>query len=90
MEWYIDRYRIKKDKESGIANDPNGWFEDPRDLVAAIERIGYVSVESTWTLGWGSSLGLFAPRDCTREIDGNGKTVHAQVLVRENNYRCIQ
>ena len=47
LEWYIDRYRIKQDKESGIVNDPNGWFEDPRDLVAAIERIVYVSVEST-------------------------------------------
>ena len=47
LAWYIDRYRIKKDKESGIVNDPNGWFEDPRDLVAAIERIVYVSVEST-------------------------------------------
>ena len=46
LEWYIDRYRIKKDKESGILNDPNGWFADPRDLVAAIERIVYVSVES--------------------------------------------
>ena len=28
-------------------NDPNGWFEDPRDCVAPIERIVYVSVEST-------------------------------------------
>ena len=28
-------------------NDLNGWFEDPQDLVAAIERIVYVSVEST-------------------------------------------
>ena len=47
LEWYIDRYRIKRDKESGIVNDPNDWLEDPRDLVAAIERIVYVSVEST-------------------------------------------
>ena len=47
LEWYIDRYRIKKDKESGILNDPNGWFADPRDLVAAIKRIVHVSVEST-------------------------------------------
>ena len=47
LERYIDRYRIQNDKESGIANDLNGWFEDPRDLVAAIERIVYVSVEST-------------------------------------------
>ena len=47
LEWFIDRYRIKRDKDSGILNDPNGWFEDPRDLVTAIERIVYVSVEST-------------------------------------------
>ena len=47
LEWFIDRYRIKRDKESGILNDPNGWFADPRDLVTAIERIVYVSVEST-------------------------------------------
>ena len=47
LEWFIDRYRIKRDKESGILNDPNGWFENPRDLVTAIARIVYVSVEST-------------------------------------------
>ena len=47
LEWFIDRYRIKRDKESGILNDPNGWFENPRDLITAIERIVYVSVEST-------------------------------------------
>ena len=47
LEWFIDRYRIKRDKESGILNDPNGWFENPRDLVTAIERIVYVSMEST-------------------------------------------
>jgi predicted helicase len=42
----IDRYKIKKDTDSGIINDPNGWFENPRDLITAIERIVYVSVES--------------------------------------------
>ena len=47
LEWFIDRYRIKRDKDSGILNDPNGWFENPRDLVTAIKRIVYVSVEST-------------------------------------------
>ena len=45
LEWLIDRYQITRD--SGILNDPNGWFEHPRDLVTAIERIVYVSVEST-------------------------------------------
>ena len=47
LEWFIDRYYIKTDKDSGIVNDPNGWFADPRDLVAAIKRIVYVSVESS-------------------------------------------
>ncbi|MDE0085835.1 MAG: N-6 DNA methylase, partial [Candidatus Poribacteria bacterium] len=46
IEWFIDRYYIKTDKDSGIVNDPNGWFGDPRDLVTAIKRIVYVSVES--------------------------------------------
>ena len=46
LEWFIDRYKIKQDRESGILNDPNGWFEHPRDLITAIERIVYVSVES--------------------------------------------
>ena len=47
LEWFIDRYKIKQDRESGIINDPNGWFENPRDLITAIERIIHVSVEST-------------------------------------------
>ena len=47
LGWFIDRYQIKQDSESGIVNDPNGWFVDPRDLVTAIERIVYVSVKST-------------------------------------------
>ena len=47
LEWFIDRYKIKKDPNSGILNDPNGWFEHPRDLITAIERIVHVSVEST-------------------------------------------
>ena len=47
LEWFIDRYKIKRDKASGIINDPNGWFKNPRDLITAIERIVHVSVEST-------------------------------------------
>ncbi|MDE0011760.1 MAG: damage-inducible protein, partial [Candidatus Poribacteria bacterium] len=47
LEWFINRYKIKKDKNSGIINDPNGWFKNPRDLITAIERIVHVSVEST-------------------------------------------
>ena len=47
LEWFIDRYKIKQDRNSGIINDPNGWFDNPRDLITAIERIVHVSVEST-------------------------------------------
>ena len=46
LEWFINRYVIKTDKKSGILNDANAWFENPRDLITAIERIVYVSVES--------------------------------------------
>ena len=46
LEWFINRYKIKQDEYSGIVNDPNGWFADPRDLITAIERIVHVSVES--------------------------------------------
>ena len=46
LEWFIDRYSITRDKQSGIVNDPNEWFDDPRDLVAAIRRIVHMSVET--------------------------------------------
>ena len=58
LEWFIDRYYIKKDTESGIINDPNGWFADPRDLITAIERIVYVSIESTKIIEGLPSLAL--------------------------------
>ena len=47
LEWFIDRYRIVRDKKSGIVNDPNGWFEQPEDLISAIRRIVHVSVETS-------------------------------------------
>ena len=47
LEWFIDRYRITRDKQSGIVNDPNGWFSDPQDLVTAIRRIVHVNMETT-------------------------------------------
>ena len=46
LDWFIDRYRIRQDRKSGIVNDPNGWFDDPRDLITAIRRVVHVSVES--------------------------------------------
>ena len=46
IAWFIDRYRVTRDSESGILNDPNGWFSKPEDLVAAIRRIVHMSVET--------------------------------------------
>ena len=48
LEWFMNRYKVTlPEKNNGILNDANGWFENPRDLITAIERIVYVSVEST-------------------------------------------
>ena len=47
LEWFIDRYRITKDKHSGIVNDPNAWFSDPRALITSIQRIVHLSVQTT-------------------------------------------
>ena len=46
LAWFIDRYRVKRDTKSGIVNDPNGWFKDPRDLITALRRIVHLSVET--------------------------------------------
>ncbi len=47
LEWFINRYKITPpEKNNGIRNDANGWFENPRDLITAIERIIHVSIES--------------------------------------------
>ena len=48
LEWFMNRYKVTPpEKNNGILNDANCWFENPRDLITAIERIVYVSVEST-------------------------------------------
>ena len=46
VEWFIDRYRIVRNRRSGLVNDPNGWFDDPRELIVAFRRIVHVSVET--------------------------------------------
>ena len=46
LEWLMFYYHVKTDNRSGIVNDANGWFDDPRDLVTAIKRIVYLSVET--------------------------------------------
>lgn len=46
LEWIIDRYKVRVDKDSGIRNDPNDWSDDPRYVVDLVARIVRVSVES--------------------------------------------
>ena len=46
LEWFNNRYRVTQHGISGIVNDPNAWFFKPEDLIPAIRRIVYVSVET--------------------------------------------
>ncbi len=49
IEWIIDRYRVKTDKDSGIVNDPNDWSAEvgnPRYIVDLLNRIVTVSIET--------------------------------------------
>lgn len=49
LDWLVDRYQVKTDKDSGIVNDPNDWCRehgDPRYIVDLVKRVTRVSVET--------------------------------------------
>ena len=49
IAWLIDRYQVKKDKASGIVNDPNDWADEvgnPRYIVELIAKVTRVAVET--------------------------------------------
>ena len=49
LAWLIDRYQVKKDKASGIVNDPNDWGDEvgnPRYIVDLIGKVTRVAVET--------------------------------------------
>ena len=46
LDWLIYYYKIKTDTRSGIVNDANEWFDDPRDLITTLRRLVHVSVET--------------------------------------------
>ena len=46
LYWLMDRYRVTVDKESGIADDPNEYSEDPRYILNLVKRVVTVSVET--------------------------------------------
>ncbi|MDW8306719.1 MAG: type ISP restriction/modification enzyme, partial [Leptospiraceae bacterium] len=62
IEWIMERYQIKEDKDSGIVNDPNLWAletaKNPRYILDLLLRIVTVSVE---TMRLVQSLPAFEP-----------------------------
>ena len=49
LAWIIDRYQVKKDKASGIVNDPNDWADEvanPRYIVDLIAKVTRVAMET--------------------------------------------
>lgn len=54
LEWVIDRYQVKTNKESLITNDPNDYcraVNDPRYIVDLIKRLVTVSLETQKLVG---------------------------------------
>ena len=56
LQWIIDRYQVKTNKESGIINDPNDWIAEQHDengnpchdaLIELIKRVTYLSIQTT-------------------------------------------
>ncbi|WJY69104.1 DEAD/DEAH box helicase [Corynebacterium auris] len=49
LAWIIDRYQVRKDKASGIVNDPNDWADEvgnPRYMVDLIGKVARVAMET--------------------------------------------
>ena len=46
LEWAIDRYQVKTDKATGIANDPNEYSDDPRYVLDLVCRLVTVSMKT--------------------------------------------
>jgi len=46
IEWVMERYQVKTDKDSGIVNDPNEWSDDPNYIIKLLKKVVYVSLES--------------------------------------------
>ena len=46
IEWVMDRYQVRVDKDSGITNDPNDYSDDPRYVIDLLLRVVTVSLET--------------------------------------------
>ena len=53
LAWAIDSLRLKRDKDSGVTDDPNGWHawaDEPFNLIRLLRRLTYVSVHTARTV----------------------------------------
>lgn len=46
IEWIIDQYQVKKDRKSGITDDPNEYSENPKYIFNLLLSIINVSVQT--------------------------------------------
>ncbi len=46
IEWIMERYQIKIDKDSDILNDPNEWSDNPRYILDLLKKIINVSIKT--------------------------------------------
>lgn len=50
LEWAMDRYHIRVDKDSGIENDPNAWWAErggPAAMLPYLARLVTIAVETS-------------------------------------------
>ena len=48
LQWLVERWQVKTEKESGIVNDPNAWMpQNPRYILNLIGSLIHVGIEST-------------------------------------------
>lgn len=60
LDWMIDRYQVRKDKKSGIVNDPNDYSEDPCYIIDLVGKLVRVAMETN---------GIVATLPAIREIE---------------------
>lgn len=46
LGWLIDRYRVETGAAGHIVNNPNDWFENPKDIVGIIENALAITIEA--------------------------------------------
>lgn len=46
IEWIIDQYQVKKDKKSGIVDDPNEFSDDPKYILNLLLSVITVSMKT--------------------------------------------